>query len=119
MLKVLAGIAELLVFLIVLWIIAFLSTFLHELGHAIGYMLATGDRHWHVRVGWGRRLLNTKRLTVNLLVLDGLFTHSEHNRHKVKTDSDSFGRSCCFLSAGCGTLGHETLRDIVSISLFL
>ena len=70
-------IIELAVFLCVLWVISFLSTFLHELGHALGYMLATGDRHWHIRVGWGKRLLNTKALTVNLLVFDGFFTPSE------------------------------------------
>ena len=57
--------------------ISFLSTLWHELGHAVGYMLATGDRHWHIRVGWGKRLLNTKPLTVNLLVFDGFFTPSE------------------------------------------
>ena len=75
--KIIAVITELAVFLCVLWVIAFLSTFLHELGHALGYMLATGDRHWHIRVGWGKRLLNTKALTVNLLVFDGFFTPSE------------------------------------------
>lgn len=57
--------------------ISFLSTLLHEFGHAVGYKLATGDKHWHIRVGWGKRLLNTKALTVNLFVFDGLFTPSE------------------------------------------
>ena len=56
---------------------SFLSAFRHELGHAAGYMPATGDRRWHIRVGWGKRLLNTKRLTVNLLVFDGLFIPAE------------------------------------------
>ena len=69
---------ELLVFLCALWVLSFLSTLLHELGHAVCYMLATGDRHWHIRVGWGKRLLNTKPLTVNLLVFDGFFTPSEN-----------------------------------------
>ena len=68
---------ELLVFLCALWVLSFLSTLLHELGHALGYFLATGDRHWHIRVGWGKRLLNTKALTVNLLVFDGFFTPSK------------------------------------------
>ena len=76
MLKAIAVIIELVVFGCVLWMIAFLSTFLHELGHAAGYMLAAGDWHWHIRVGWGKCLLNTKVLTVNLLVFDGLFTPS-------------------------------------------
>ena len=78
MLKILAVIIELLVALCALWFLSFLSTFLHELGHALGYMLATGDKHWHIRVGWGKRLLHTKALTVNLLVFDGRFTPSEN-----------------------------------------
>ena len=75
--RIIAVIVELLVSVCALWAIFFLSTFLHELGHAAGYMLATGDRRWHIRVGWGKRLLNTKRLTVNLLVFDGFFTPDE------------------------------------------
>ncbi len=75
--KIIAGIIELVVLIVTLWVLSFLSTFLHELGHALGYMFATGDRHWHIRVGWGKRLLNTKALTVNLLVFDGFFTPSE------------------------------------------
>ena len=75
--RIIAAIMELVIFLAVLWILTFLSSFLHELGHAIGYMLATGDMHWHVRVGWGKQLLNTKKVTVNLLVFDGFFLPSE------------------------------------------
>mgnify|MGYP007056206698 CR=1 FL=1 len=74
---IIAVVMELTVFLGALWFLTFLSTLLHELGHAFGYMLATGDRHWHIRVGWGKQLLNTKALTVNLLVFDGLFIPSE------------------------------------------
>ena len=72
-----AVIMEVLIFACALWVISFLSTLLHELGHAVGYMLATGDRHWHIRVGWGKRLLSTKTLTVHLLVFDGCFTSSD------------------------------------------
>ena len=75
--KIIAVIIELFICICALWTMSFLSTLLHELGHAAGYMLATGDRHWHIRVGWGKRLLNTKALTVNLLVFDGFFTPSE------------------------------------------
>ena len=75
--KTIAVIIELLVSVCAVWLLAFVSTLLHELGHAIGYMLATGDRHWHIRIGWGKRLLNTEPLTVNLLVFDGAFTPSE------------------------------------------
>ena len=50
MLKILAIIIELFASIFVLWVLTLLSTLLHEFGHAIGYMLATGDRHWHIRV---------------------------------------------------------------------
>ena len=75
--KIIAVIVELSVLICALWGMSFLSTLWHEVGHAVGYMLATHDGHWHIRVGWGKRLLNTKALTVNLLVFDGFFTPSE------------------------------------------
>lgn len=68
---------EVIVLLCAVWFLTFLSTLLHELGHALGYMLVTRDRHWHIRVGWGKRLMHTKALTVNLFVFDGVFTPSE------------------------------------------
>lgn len=74
MIMIIAVMIELLVSICAMWFLTFLSTFLHELGHALGYMFATRDRHWHIRVGWGKRLLHTKALTVNLLVFDGVFT---------------------------------------------
>ena len=74
---IIAVMIELIISICAMWFLTFLSTFLHELGHALGYMFATGDRHWHIRVGWGKRLLHTKALTVNLLVFDGVFTPSE------------------------------------------
>ena len=64
---------EMVVSVLVLWMLTFLSTFLHELGHALGYMLSTGGRRWHIRVGFGKKLLETKALTVKLLVFDGCF----------------------------------------------
>ncbi len=66
--KIIAAVIELLVSVCAMWLLVFLSTF-----HALGYMLAAGDGHWHIRVGWGKRLLNTKALTVNLLVFCGFF----------------------------------------------
>ena len=74
---IIAVIIELFVSICAMWFLAFLSTALHELGHAFGYMFVTGDGHWHIRVGWGKRLLHTKALTVNLLVFDGFFSPSE------------------------------------------
>lgn len=71
---------ELALFICALWVLFFLSTFLHELGHALGYMLAAGGRHWHIRVGWGKTLLHTGRLTVGLLPFDGCFTPPEEAR---------------------------------------
>ena len=76
--KIIAVIIELFGCLCAMWVITFLSTFLHELGHAVGYMLSTGGRHWHIRVGSGKKLLETKPLTVKLLVFDGVFAPAEN-----------------------------------------
>ena len=104
--KIIAVIIELFVFLCALWVISFLSTLLHELGHAIGYMLATGDRHWHIRVGWGKRLLNTKPLTVNLLVFDGFFTPLEKKINtKAKFITTLLGGPAVSLLLVAGLLG--------------
>ncbi|MDO4864996.1 MAG: hypothetical protein Q4C10_00430 [Clostridia bacterium] len=78
--KTIAIIIEWAIFACVLWVIFFLSTLLHEVGHAIGYMIATGDTHWHIRVGSGKKLLNTGRLTVKLLPFDGCFMPPEKNK---------------------------------------
>ncbi len=71
---ILAAIIELILCVCAFWIIIFLSTFLHELGHALGYRIAAGRGPWHIRVGMGAKLLDTKRLTVKLLPFDGCFT---------------------------------------------
>ncbi len=76
--KIIAALAEVAVFVLLMWVLTFLPTFLHELGHALGYMLSTGDRHWHIRVGFGKKLLETKPLTVKLLVFDGCFEPAEN-----------------------------------------
>lgn len=78
--KVLALIIEAAVFLCALWLLFFLSTLLHEAGHALGYRIATGDGHWHIRVGSGKTLLDAGRLTVKLLPFDGCFVPSEKKR---------------------------------------
>ena len=78
--KIIAMIIELAILVCALWFLSFLSTFLHEVGYAIGYMIATGDRYWHIRVGSGKKLLTTKRLTVKLLSFDGCFIPSEKNK---------------------------------------
>ena len=31
-----------------------ISVLFHEFGHLLGYMLATGDRDWHIEVGQGK-----------------------------------------------------------------
>ena len=62
--RIVAVIVELAIFACALWGLLFLSTFLHELGHALGYRNAAGGRRWHIRVGSGRILMDTRRLTV-------------------------------------------------------
>ncbi len=64
----------------ILWLLFFLSTFLHEAGHALGYMIAAGDMRWHIRVGSGKTLLDTRRLTVKLIPFDGCFVPLEKSR---------------------------------------
>ena len=92
--KIIAIIVELAICFCVLWNLSFLSALLHEIGHALGYMLATGDTLWHIRIGWGKHLLNTKRLTVNLCPFDGFFTPLE------KTKIDTAAKLIVILSGG-------------------
>ena len=80
MLQMAAIIMELIIFVCALWVLFFLSTLLHEVGHALGYMIAAKDNHWHIRVGSGKKLLNTRRLTVKLLPFDGCLMPSEKNQ---------------------------------------
>lgn len=82
--EMIAVIIELAILAGALWLLFSLSTFLHEAGHAVGYLLATGDTHWHIRVGWGKRLLKTKRLSVNLLPFDGCFTPLRKERIQTR-----------------------------------
>ena len=81
--KIIAVIIESILCVFVLWALSFLSTVLHEMGHALGYMIATGDRNGHIRVGSGKKLLSIGRLTVKLLPFDGCFTPPEE--HKIDT----------------------------------
>ena len=92
--KSVAVIIELALFACALWAVALLSTLMHEVGHALGYMIATGDGHWHIRVGSGKRLLDTKKLTVKLLPFDGDFAPPETNK------IDTAGKLIMTLSGG-------------------
>ena len=94
MLKTVAIIIEIVICVCAMWLLFALSTFLHEVGHALGYRIATRDRHWHIRVGWGKCLLKTKRLTVNLLPFDGYFTPLE------KSKIDTTAKLIAILSGG-------------------
>ncbi len=78
--RTIAIIIECAMFAGALWLLFFLSTLLHEVGHAVGYSLATGNTHWHIRVGSGKTLLDTERLTVKLLPFDGCFVPLEKSR---------------------------------------
>ena len=82
--KILAIIIELAVAICAIWVISFLSTLLHEMGHALGYLISTGDRHWHIRVGSGKKLLDTRKLTVKLLPIDGDFFPSGEKKIDTK-----------------------------------
>ena len=76
--KIIAVLTETAVCIFALWVLSFFSFLLHELGHAFGYMLSTGGRHWHIRVGSGKKLIETKALTVKLLIIDGYFDPAEN-----------------------------------------
>ena len=119
MLKILAIIIELFASIFVLWVLTLLSTLLHEFGHAIGYMLATGDRHWHIRVGWGKRLLHTKALTVNLLVFDGLFSPSKREfDSKAKLIMTLLGGPVFSLVLVAGLLGLRCSGPVLQSDFF-
>ena len=77
--KIIAVIIESAVLVCALWAVFFLSTLLHEAGHALGYLIATGNRDGHIRVGSGKKLADTGSLTVKLLPFDGCFTPPEKN----------------------------------------
>ncbi len=82
--KIIAMIIESVILVCALWVLFFLSTFLHEAGHALGYIIATGDSHFHIRVGSGKKLFKTRRLTVKLLPFDGCFMPAEKDKADTK-----------------------------------
>ena len=82
MLKLIEIIGKTVICICAVWAFSLISVLLHEFGHALGYMLVTGDRHWHIEVGQGKKLLDTKALTVKVFVIDGFFIPDEN-----KTDS--------------------------------
>ncbi len=92
--RITAAVVESAIFICALWVLFFLSILLHEAGHALGYMIATGDGQWHIRVGSGKKLLNAGRLTVKLLPFDGCFIPPEENR------IDSTAKRIAMLSGG-------------------
>ena len=70
--------------ILLIWLLSLISVLFHELGHALAYTLATGDRNWHIEVGQGKKILDTKVLTVRMLVLDGYFLPDENRAGSVK-----------------------------------
>lgn len=69
---------EILLLLFVYWFAMFFSSLIHDLGHALAYTLLTGDSHWHIRIGSGKSILTTQRLTIKWIVFDGLFKPYEN-----------------------------------------
>ena len=53
--KLIAIIGKTAIFICALWAVPMISVLFHEFGHALGYMLATGDRDWHIEVGQGKK----------------------------------------------------------------
>ncbi len=47
-------------------------------------MIATGDRHFHIRVESGKKLLKTRWLTVKLFPFDGCFMPPEKDKADTK-----------------------------------
>ena len=86
MVRVIAFIVEMIVFICTCWVVFFLSMLVHELGHAVAYMAKTGDTHWHIRVGSGKSILKTKRLSIKLAVFDGECMCDED---KIKSTADA------------------------------
>lgn len=114
-----AVIIETVVLVCALWFLSFMAIFMHELGHALGYMLSTLNRHWHIRVGSGKRLLKTKRLTVKLLVFDGEFTVAgEYRGFKSKAYIHAFGRPDFILHIGYGAVAFAIRRHGVRFGYY-
>lgn len=86
MVRVIAFIVEILVFICTCWIVFFLSFLVHELGHAVAYMAKTGDTHWHIRIGSGKSILKTQRLSIKLAVFDG---ECIFDKGKIKSTADA------------------------------
>lgn len=63
---------EMVILALIVWLIMFLSTLFHELGHVMFYMIFAGDMQWHIQMGCGKQLFETKRLSVGIIPYSGL-----------------------------------------------
>lgn len=86
MLRVVGFIVEILILVCVYWFVFFFSALIHEFGHALVYMIVTGDSHWHIRIGAGKTLLKTQRLTIKFAPFYGFF---EPYENKLDTKAKS------------------------------
>jgi len=76
---------EFLILIFVLWIINIFSIFVHEIGHASGYMIATKDSNWNVKIGKGRMVYKTRRFNIYLIPISGYFSPINMEKSISKT----------------------------------
>ncbi len=91
---VLAYIIEIILYIIIVWLIGYISVLIHETGHAIGFMCAIKSRDWRITIGSGRKILESKRFTVNLLPFGGLFELGYNGQMSIKRNK------LCMLAGG-------------------
>ncbi|NLL90800.1 MAG: hypothetical protein GX222_00050 [Ruminococcaceae bacterium] len=110
MVKALIILGEFVILFLAVWCITFISLTAHELGHAFAYTLATRDNDWTIRVGNGKKLLETKRFIIKLVVFTGCF--------QPKTERHGSGRNTVIMLIG-GPLVSFFLVVVLSVIRFL
>ena len=76
---------EVLVLIFLIWIINMFSIFVHEIGHAIGYIIATKNNNWNVRIGKGKIICKIGRFNIHLTPSTGCFYPIDMKEELSKT----------------------------------